>query len=167
MADCKLATVSLIYLIIVLMIGCFHVPARQPEQLSPPSSPEAILARSFEERVQRLFEKCGIWRPDPDLYQKAEFLLDLCDEAEGETDIKPIISEHAYCRQKIDFLLDLADPDAEFDEKYSEWKRTADKLLPSDDEEPGALELSHINRYIEHRSERHISGLGGSHDVTV
>jgi len=89
--------------------------------------------RSFNERLDQLFECVGIRRFDDDLLEKAGELLDSQDLVEPIPNNKAADASE-YCKQKAEFLLDLADEDSG-DEKIF-WNHKAEMLLDLADDQP-------------------------------
>jgi len=125
-------------------------------RLSPLTPPEVILKRSLNERLDKLFEEANIRRFDPDFMDRAGALLetpddDSCDHDNNDV-TKTRISNHEYCRNKADFLLDLCNEDSD-DENLNtskKWLRKADMLLDLADEsqpEKASLALKHVPKH--------------------
>jgi hypothetical protein len=117
-----------------------------------------VCVRSFEEHLQKLLDDCGIWRPDHDLMNKAESLLNLTDTDDEDESPNELWTAHlksrSYCELKSEFLLSLSDCDdaaAAVKAKQNMWDQKAEELWAGCDEEAGGGTLEGFyNNYTSH-----------------
>jgi len=86
----------------------------------------------FASRLDVLFSEANIWRPDIHMLARADAMLESPSDHEPASPSTTMTLEQ-YCKQKMDFLLDLADPDHTDDINATMREKASDLLDLADD----------------------------------